>query len=106
MLLIYYAIAPSAAPTSVNITSMNSSSITVQWGPVDCIHRNGDITGYIICYNILNNSGSQHCAPSNDSEIMIDNLDPYATYIIRVRAVNGVGLGPFGENITTSTSLM
>ena len=41
-------LAPSAPPTSVSVSEVTSSSITVQWGPVDCIHRNGDITGYTV----------------------------------------------------------
>ena len=39
-------IVPSAPPISVSVSEVTSSSITVQWGPVDCIHRNGDITDY------------------------------------------------------------
>ena len=35
---------PSAPPTSVATSDVTSSNITVQWGPVDCIHRNGNIT--------------------------------------------------------------
>ena len=38
-----------SAPTSVATSDVTSSNITVQWGPVDCIHRNGDITGYSVC---------------------------------------------------------
>ena len=43
--------APSTAPTPMNKGS-TSSSITVRWEAVDCIHRNGDITGYSVRYGI------------------------------------------------------
>ena len=42
--------APFTPPTSVSVSEVTSSSITVQWGPVDCIHRNGNITGYSMQY--------------------------------------------------------
>ena len=51
----YYSIkctppAPSASPDFVSIIEVTSSSITVQWEMVPCIHRNGDITGYSVRY--------------------------------------------------------
>ncbi|CAI8043297.1 Neogenin (Fragment), partial [Geodia barretti] len=42
--------APSAPPTGVVVRVRSSTSITVQWGPVECIHQNGEITGYRVRY--------------------------------------------------------
>ncbi|CAI8013804.1 hypothetical protein GBAR_LOCUS8699, partial [Geodia barretti] len=35
---------PSAPPSSLDVCVVNSSTITVQWGEVPCIHQNGAIT--------------------------------------------------------------
>ena len=42
--------APSGPPQSVMMSSVTSSSITVQWGRVSCIDRNSEITGYTVRY--------------------------------------------------------
>ena len=88
--------APSAAPTSVSVSGVTSSSITVQWGPVDCIHRNGDITGYSVQYEVVG-SGSTQTVVSGASvtEVTIPNLMSSTTYSLRVAAVNSAGTGDF-----------
>ena len=34
----------------MSVYALNCTAITVQWGPVDCIHCNGDIAGYSVQY--------------------------------------------------------
>ena len=85
---------------------MSSFSITVQWGPVDCIHRNGDITGYYTCYEVSDASSSEKCvsSSSNASESVINGLEPSTKYIIRVTATNSVGNGSYSPSVTVETS--
>ena len=88
--------APSAPPTSVSVSEVTTSSITVQWGPVDCIHRNGDITGYSVRY------GSETVSVSGDSSggmYVISGLMPSTTYSIEVAAETSVGTGPYSAAI-------
>ena len=72
---------------------MSSSSITVQWGPVDCIHRNGDITGHLVRY------GQQTLSASGDSvtEATLSGLTPSTLYSIEVAAVTSAGTGQFSN---------
>ena len=94
--------APSAAPTSVSVSAVTSSSITVQWGAVDCIHRNGDITGYSVQYG----SGStQTMSVSGGSvtEATISSLMSSTTYSIQVAAVNIAGTGPYNFALDAMT---
>ena len=100
--------APSAAPRSVRISEVTSSSITVQWGTVLCIHRNGDITGYSVQY------GSETMSVSGDMYV-ISNLEPSTTYSIQVAAMNDDLIGPYstaldqlteGKYITSYTVLV
>ena len=84
--------APSAPPTSVRVSEGTSSSITVQWGPVDCADRNGDITGYSVRY------GSETVSVSGDSSggmYVISGLMPSTTYSIQVAAETSVWTGPY-----------
>ena len=86
--------APSAAPTSVSATS-TSSSITVQWGMVPCIHRNGDITGYSVQYWLAVGSGSIQTLPIIESDAMMTTIPALmssAVYSIQVAAVNNLDL--------------
>ena len=92
--------APSAPPTSVSTSDVTSSSITVQWGVVDCIHRNGDITGYSVRYGVQGSAEGDRTVvmASGDSSggmDMISGLTPSTTYTIEVAAVNSAGTGNY-----------
>jgi len=93
---------PSAPPTSVSISSASSSSITVQWGAVDCIHQNGDITGYIVQYAIHSYGSveSKHVSRGDATEAMLTGLVGNTTYYIEVAAVNSAGIGEYSNPIT------
>ena len=90
--------APSAAPTSVSVPEehVTSSSITVQWGAVDCIHHNGDITGYSVQYG-AQGSGSTQTRDVSITEATISSLMPSTTYSIQVAAVNSAGIGVYSD---------
>ena len=97
--------APSSAPTSVRVSAVTSSSITVQWGAVDCIHHNGDITSYSVQYGVQGNGSIQTMYVSRGSvtEATISTLMPSTTYSIQVAAVNSVGIGEYSTSITVKT---
>ena len=93
--------APSAAPTSVRTSSDSSSSITVQWGMVPCIHRNGDITGYTVQYGVMGSGRTQTMSVSGGDASLttISGLRPATTYFIQVAAVNNAGIGLYSAPI-------
>ena len=97
-------VAPTGPPTSVSASS-SSSSITVQWRPVDCIHRNGDITGYSVRYGEVGSGSTQTMSVSGGSatEATISGLMPSTTYSIQMAAVNDAGTGPYSDVIITNT---
>ena len=92
--LIIFPTAPSSAPTSVSASS-TSNSITVQWGAVDCIHRNGDITGYSVRYGVQGSGSTQTETVSGGGATMtiISGLMVSTNYSIEVAAVNSAGTG-------------
>ena len=95
-------VVPSAAPTSVSVSEVTSSSITVQWGAVNCIHRNGDITGYSVQYGVQG-SGTQTGSVSGGgaTQTTISGLMASTTYTIEVAAVNSAGTGVYSTPIIT-----
>ena len=97
--------APSAAPISVRESGVTSSNITLQWGAVDCIHHNGDITGYSVQYEVQGSGNAQSMNVSGGSvtEVTISSLMPSTTYSIQVAAVNRVGIGEYSTSITAET---
>ena len=91
--------APSAAPTSVRESGVTSSNITVQWGAVDCIHRNGDITGYSVQYGVQGSGSTQtrDVSGGDTRQTTIPDLNPSTTYSIQVTAVNSAGIGVYSD---------
>ena len=91
--------APSAAPTSVRESGVVTSSITVQWGAVNCTDRNGDITGYSVQYGVQGSGSTQTRDVSGGSvtEATISSLMPSTTYSIQVAAVNSAGIGVYSD---------
>ena len=98
--------APSAPPTSVSTSDVTSSSITVQWGTVDCIHRNGDITGYSVRYGVQGSGSTQTESVSGGitNEFIIPELESATTYVVQVAAVNSGGTGVYSDQAFVLTS--
>ena len=97
--------APSAVPTSVSVSEVTSSSITLQWGAVNCIHRNGDITGYSVRYGVQGSGSTQTESVSGGGATIttISGLMASTTYSIEVAAVNSAGTGDYSDPITAET---
>ena len=98
-LLYTFLSAPSTSPTSVSVSEVTPSTITVQWGAVDCIHRNGDITGYTVQYGVQGNGSIQTVSvPGGGStQTIISRLTSSTTYFIEVAAVNSAGTGVYSN---------
>ena len=98
--------APSAAPADLIFLSSTSSTIVIHWEAVPCIHRNGQLTGYVIQYmevggGVFNNES----VTGDQREANITGLKSSTLYDIRIAAVNSVGTGPFTSiDLNASTS--
>ena len=86
----------------MTVTSVSSSTLTVQWGSVPCIHQNGEITGYTIQYGAMG-SGDKETVETSETEVTLSSLTPETNYEISVAAVNTEGTG-VSENISATTS--
>ena len=103
--IVSFLAAPSAAPTSVSISDVTSSNITVQWRPVDCIHQNGNITGYSVRCGVHGSGTAQimNVAGGATTVAIITDLDPATNYSIEVAAVNSAGTGVYSAIIYAIT---
>ena len=83
----------------MTVTGVTSSTISVQWGSVPCIHQNGNITGYLVQYEV-DGSGNTQITNVNEAgvtEATLSNLTASTTYSIQVAAVNDAGTGVFNN---------
>ena len=88
----------------MSVFAINSTAITVQWVAVNCIHRNGDITGYSVQYT--GGGSTQTMSISGNSSgrmVTISGLSPITLYLVQVAAVNSAGPGVYSDPMMIST---
>ena len=87
--------APTGYPRSIRSGTVTPHRITVHWEEVDCLDRNGAITGYVA--RALSNGREEGTASvgGDDSEATISGLTPSTQYIVQVAAVNSAVTGPY-----------
>ena len=107
--LCFFAAAASGPPQSVMMSSVTSSSITVQWGRVSCIDRNSEITGYTVRYGQTGSTTTvmESVSGTSDSDRMFtaSGLIPRTSYTFEVAAVSSEGTGLFSTGIVMETSV-
>ena len=89
------------------VASVTSSTITVVWGEVPCIHQNGVITGYSVQYEVMGSGNTQTVAVDGDSNggmATISGLEAAAMYEYQVAGRTIVGPGEYSSPMTTLTS--
>ena len=87
--------APSGSPTEINEVAVTPNTLTVQWGEVPCLHRNGEITGYIV--EAITSGEVVRTVNVNDSDARratVTGLNSSTQYTVQVAAVNSAGAGP------------
>ena len=98
---------PTTAPTSVNISESTSSSVTVEWKPLDC-NCTCDIVGYSVQYKEMNSENGdiddkqeEGCSANKTT---ITNLKPSTAYSFKVAAMNSAGVGVYSDAKVEKTS--
>ena len=80
--------------------SSMSTGILVTWNTIDCIERNGDITGYSVKFQEESGAGENFTASQS---FTASGLTPNTSYTFRVAGVNANGTGPYTELIIINT---
>ena len=99
-----------SSPSNVKVTAESSSSIRVEWGPIQpCRDRNGNINNYNIKYQPVGGSGSVKNeivsgVGSAGGQVLLDRLTSFTNYSIQVAAVNNQSIvGTFSTAVTGHT---
>ena len=93
----------------MSVYALNSTAITVQWGPVDCIHRNGNITGYSVRYGEVGSAEGERTVDEmvsgdfSGGMYTISGLSPATPYTVEVAAETNAGTGPYSQPVNTET---
>ena len=95
---------PSASPDSISSASLSATSISVQWGEVACIHRNGEIPGYVARVLRTEEEVETVMVAQSEREVAVTGLFPSTEYAVQVAAVNSAGIGPFNTTIPIITT--
>ena len=75
---------------------------TFTWGPVDCRHQNGEITGYWVRYGEEMEGNGTVITVSGDSNgemATISKLTEETVYTVEIAAVTSAGTGEYGSVI-------
>ena len=99
--------APSAPPTDVVVRVESSTSTTVQWGPVECRHQNGEITGYWVRYGERSSEETRSVQMVSGDSIggmtTVSGLNRQTIYTVQVAAVTSCGTGEYSQLQTIET---
>ena len=80
-------------------TPCTSTSVTISWDSVECIHRNGLITHYIISYgpvgeaNLVTNVRVNNGGQDDGLSYIVSGLESSTNSIFKFAAVNEAGVG-------------
>ena len=96
-------VVPSAAPISVSLVRLTSTTITLQWDVIDCIHRNGEISGYSVRVQWGSSDMIRVVTVGSVRETTITGLHPSTEYYISMAAMNHVGTGVYSDNVIVIT---
>ena len=96
--------APSGPPEDFSATDRSSTTIDFRWMSINCIDRNTEITGYIVRYALVSDSGDITEVPVDGSAsgvtiYILHELTPFTNYSIEVAGSSVHGRGPFSETI-------
>ena len=90
MFILVFHVAPTGAPHNVT-PSMTSRSIMVTWDTIECIERNGIITGYTVVFQ--KQGGANVTGNTVNRTFSAGGLTPGTSYTFQVAGVNDAGTG-------------
>ncbi|TRY87491.1 hypothetical protein DNTS_035314, partial [Danionella cerebrum] len=92
--------APSVAPQNIQVNTLSSTQLEVQWEPPPAETQNGIIQGYKILFWELESQNETERVKilfRPETTMRLKNLTSYTFYMIKLLAFNAAGEGPFSE---------
>ena len=103
--ILHFITVPSSPPSSIRVVLVAFDRIKIQWGPVNCSHQNGKVSGYKIKYIEEGSTMTCDFTLNFDSLVVhIDHLKPSTNYFIAMAAINNAGTGVFSSPIKAKTA--
>ena len=102
-------LAPTGAPKNFTESLINERTITIQWEPVECSQRNGEITDYNVTYHPAGENVMPRLISvvihASDSTFSATDLVFNTIYVFEVQAINTYGTGPPANAIVRTSTL-
>ena len=95
--------APSLPPSQVAAKARSPTSLLVTWSSVPGQHRHGKILLHHVYISRANKPDDFRSFPTKNKTQLLDDLQVYTLYVIRVSARNNIGEGPKSAPITART---
>ena len=95
--------APSMSPVNITVEATTSDSVTLSWSPPDVQSHNGVITGYLINVTAIA-TGETFQVSSTTTNLVIQQLRPFSTYLCAITAENSIGTGPYSISVPIQTN--
>ncbi|KAL7830593.1 hypothetical protein SRHO_G00317200 [Serrasalmus rhombeus] len=92
--------APSVAPQNIQVNTISSTQLEVQWEPPPVETQNGIIQGYKIYYWEMDNQNETEKVKIlflPETSMRLKNLTSYTYYMVKLSAFNAAGDGPLSE---------
>ena len=102
MNLFFNTLVPSGYPENFTGVATSPQSVVIAWDPPLPESQNGVITSYVIDV-IEVETGEMFQLFSTTSNLTIDSLSPYTTYVCVIAAMTSIGVGPSSGNVTLRT---
>ena len=83
---------------------LNSTSIQITWGEVNCMQRNGNITDYRMIYGTHGVGEDVIINVTNQHILVLNGLYPLTEYTFKVAAIKNHEIGPYSINSTETSS--
>ncbi len=84
------------------VVSTASRSASVSWDAIECIERNGVITGYTVEFQ--EQSGARIPGEVVNQTFIASGLTPHTNYTFRVAGNSSNGMGPFSNILLFTTN--
>ena len=96
---------PATPPQNVQVSSVSSTEIMVNWEEVPAIDENGIIINYEVQFEPLEFTETLTTSSVNTTSltVVINGLQEYVEYNISVRAFTIIGPGPYSDPVTERT---
>ncbi|XP_028416881.1 uncharacterized protein LOC114541103 isoform X2 [Dendronephthya gigantea] len=94
---------PDGPPLKVAFTSRGKDFLNVSWKPPEKSFRNGELTGYQICYSTMKNDKNPECSLTAAFSYTITTLESFTKYYVTVSAGTKVGYGKKSVEISEIT---